>query len=660
MSAFKIKENITRRNWKERRAERISFFAFPLAILWMEIIVKLWDFRTIWNRGLLYTTLFSLSIGLFFAAVCRLGKKKTNRKVSLILIAAATFPFMVQAVHFTVMRTVFAIYSVSVAAGATEYWRIGLYGVWRTLPALVPLAAPLVLFIIFGKRFIPESRGSIRVFSGTILLAIAIHALTVGIIYSSQNGIHSPWNIYTQKNNPELSISNFGVLTSLRLDVKKMLFPSREEPSEPKQNTGDGDKNLVAESQENVMNIDFQALAKEEENETLDSLHHYFAEKKPSKKNKQTAMFKGKNLIVITAESFNSWAVREDLTPTLYALSKQGIVCKNFYTPLWWISTSDGEYVSCTSLIPKSGDQSLGNSATNNLYFTLGNQMKRQGYDTRAYHNHTYNYYGRDKTHPNMGYQYKGVGNGLHLTPTWPESDAEMIKETISDYVGTPPFHTYYMTVSGHLQYSFEKNDMAAKHRSKVEHLSLSEESKAYLACQIELDLALETLLENLRASGELENTVICLYGDHYPYGLTEKAITELSGSDTILESLELYRSTMILWSSSIEEPIEVTKPCSNLDILPTLSNLFGLEYDSRLLMGRDIFADGEGLVIFSDSSYITELGEYYGTEDSFYPAENREVPEGYPEEILQIVQDKFLYSNKILTTDYYEALGLS
>lgn len=290
----------------------------------------------------------------------------------------------------------------------------------------------------------------------------------------------------------------------------------------------------------------------------------------------------------------------------------------------------------------------------------MGNQMKRQGYDTKAYHNHTYNYYGRDRTHPNMGYEYKGVGNGLSLTPTWPESDVEMIKETVSDYINQAPFHTYYMTVSGHLQYSFESNDMAAKHRSKVEHLSLSEESKAYLACQIELDLALEALLDNLKASGELDNTVICLYGDHYPYGLTEKAIIELSGSDTILESLDLYRSTMILWSNSIEEPIEVEKPCSNLDILPTLSNLFGLEYDSRLLMGRDVFSDEEGLVIFSDSSYITELGEYYGTEDSFYPAENSEIPEGYPEEILQIVQDKFLYSSKMLTTDYYDVLGLS
>lgn len=655
MLAFKIKER--EKSWREIGKKSIPFLAFPFAILWMEIIVKLWNFRTIWNRGLFYTALFSFSIGLCLATVCMLGKKKAKRRLSLVLIAVVTFPFMMQAVYYTVMRTVFAIYSASVAAGATEYWRIGLYGIWRTLPALIPLAAPLVPFIVFGNRYIPEERRRAPVLLGTLLLAVTIHLAAIAFIFFSHNGIHSPWNIYTQKNNPELSISNFGVLTSLRLDAKKMLFPPKEEPLEPEYDDGDG---IGISSEENVMNIDFQALKKKEENETICSLHHYFAEQKPTKKNEQTGMFKGKKLIMITAESFNSWAVSEELTPTLYALSKEGIVCKNFYTPLWWTSTSDGEYVSCTSLIPKSGEQSLGNSATNNLYFTMGNQMKRQGYDTKAYHNHTYNYYGRDRTHPNMGYEYKGVGNGLSLTPTWPESDVEMIKETVSDYINQAPFHTYYMTVSGHLQYSFESNDMAAKHRSKVEHLSLSEESKAYLACQIELDLALEALLDNLKASGELDNTVICLYGDHYPYGLTEKAIIELSGSDTILESLDLYRSTMILWSNSIEEPIEVEKPCSNLDILPTLSNLFGLEYDSRLLMGRDVFSDEEGLVIFSDSSYITELGEYYGTEDSFYPAENSEIPEGYPEEILQIVQDKFLYSSKMLTTDYYDVLGLS
>jgi phosphoglycerol transferase MdoB-like AlkP superfamily enzyme len=288
----------------------------------------------------------------------------------------------------------------------------------------------------------------------------------------------------------------------------------------------------------------------------------------------------------------------------------------------------------------------------------MGNQLNRQGYDTRAYHDHTYTYYKRDKTHPNMGYLYQGLGNGLEITPTWPESDLEMMEQTVPEYVTQAPFHTYYMTVSGHLEYSFMGNQMAAKHRDEVSDLDLSEEAQAYLACQIELDLALQNLLEQLQNAGQLENTVICLYPDHYPYGLSEKAIDELADPG-VRETLDLYRNTMILWSGDSEEPVIIDKPCSNLDILPTLSNLFGLEYDSRLLMGRDILSDEPGLVMFSDCSYITDLGEYHAKDDTFMPAPNAVIPDGYPQNMLKCVQNKFLFSGKILMTDYYRKLGL-
>ena len=63
-------------------------------------------------------------------------------------------------------------------------------------------------------------------------------------------------------------------------------------------------------------------------------------------------------------------------------------------------------------------------------------------------------------------------------------------------------------------------------------------------------------------------------------------------------------------------------KPCYSVDIIPTLSNLFGLEYDSRLLAGQDILSDAPGLVIFNDYSYLTELGRYNADTDTFTPNE--------------------------------------
>ncbi len=634
----------------------LQALAFALALIWMEICVKIWDFRSIWNDGLLYTALFSLSITAILFPLFRLGAYRTNRCVTLIVLGVLTFVYLLQAVYFTVMKTVFAVYSVSVATNATEYWRVALLGIWRSLPILLPIVLPFVCFCVFSKHLIADSRGNWQQAVRFILASMVLYGMTLLMLALGPIGsIASRWEIYLHRTNPELTLSQFGVLTSLRLDMQHLLTTPKEKKELP---APDNKIPVVSVENPQVLAIDFAALADAENDEELKQMHRYFAANKPSGKNSYTGRFAGKNLIMITAEAFSSWAVDEELTPTLYRLSREGFVFENFYTPLWWMSTTDGEYVSCTSLIPQAGTHSFSQAADNSLPFCMGNQLRANGYETQAYHNHTYDYYERDKTHPNMGYAYQGVGNGLDMVPTKMESDLEMMEETLPNYIDKTPFHTYYMTVSGHLSYNFDTNDMAKKHRAQVSQLPLSEEAQAYLACQMELDRALAHLLQQLEAAGQLENTVICLYPDHYPYGLSDKTLEELGG-EGIRDGLDLYRSTMILWSGDMKEPVGVKKPCSNLDILPTLSNLFAVPYDSRLLMGRDILSDDPGLVIFNDSSFVTEQGSYSAKKDVFTPAPGVTVENDYAKRILQEVRDKFLYSTKILQRDYYRVLGL-
>ena len=119
----------------------------------------------------------------------------------------------------------------------------------------------------------------------------------------------------------------------------------------------------------------------------------------------------------------------------------------------------------------------------------------------------------------------------------------------------------------------------------------------------------------------------------------------------------DVYHSTFILWCADMEEPVVVEKPCSSLDILPTLSNLFGLEYDSRLLMGRDALSDAPALVVLSDRSFITDLGRYDSETDTFTPNEGVTVPDGYAVERIQEVNDMFQYSKLVLEQDYYGVL---
>lgn len=117
--------------------------------------------------------------------------------------------------------------------------------------------------------------------------------------------------------------------------------------------------------------------------------------------------------------------------------------------------------------------------------------------------------------------------------------------------------------------------------------------------------------------------------------------------------NFELFKSAFILWKKGME-PVVVDKACSSLDIIPTLSNLFGLEYDSRLLMGRDILSNSEPLVIFGNRSWITDKARYNAITDKVENLSSEELPEGYVDKINGIVNQKFQYSALILDKDYY------
>ena len=641
---------------------------FPLTLLWQELVVKVYCFGRVLDRGTGYTLLFTFALGCLFSLICMLVPERRRHLAAMILCGVTTAWFMAQTVYYAIFQTFLALYSVSGAGQVLQFWRDILAGILEAALPLVLLALPVLILAIPGRKVVPVFSQRRRTAILTAVLAVAFQVTAMAAVGLSTGGVLSPRYLYYGTFVPSLSVSNFGVMTTLELDAKQLLFPQsaaavRPDPSESDPPAGEPDVTPPPESEEpvvygdNVMDIDFEALAAQASSDTLASMHQYFGSRTPTSQNEYTGLFEGKNLILLTAEGFSRWAVDPELTPTLYKLANSGFVFENFYNPLWWVSTLDGEYVACTSLIPKPGVWSMYKSGANNMYFCLGNQFSRLGYSTRAYHNHTWDYYSRDVSHPNMGYDYKGLGHGLEVTPTWPESDLEMMELTVPEYVGDTPFHTYYMTVSGHMNYTFMGNSMAAKHRDEVAHLDMSENARAYLACQMELDRALENLIQQLDEAGELENTVIALSADHYPYGLDKSVLDELNGCEPVDMRFDVYHSTFILWCADMEEPVVVEKPCSSLDILPTLSNLFGLEYDSRLLMGRDALSDAPALVVLSDRSFITDLGRYDSETDTFTPNEGVTVPDGYAVERIQEVNDMFQYSKLVLEQDYYGVL---
>ena len=425
--------------------------------------------------------------------------------------------------------------------------------------------------------------------------------------------------------------------------------------------------------QPHQFDLDYDILHQLADNDHQRWLADYIQSQTPVDTNEYTGMFEGYNLIYITAEGFCSYAIDEQLTPTLYQMANSGFICRNYYTPLWQTSTSDGEYINLTGLIPDR-QHSMRRSSDNVQPFSLPAFFAAEGVHSYAYHDNTLSYYSRHLSHPNMGYDYKACrlgdlneaewGNKVFTMESpnqWPASDYNMMVATVPEYADSERFHAYYMTVSGHMYYTFKGNAMSSKNKDAVADLPLSENCKAYIACNIELDKAMGNLLEQLEKAGQLERTLICLSTDHYPYGLTDAEYEELAGKDLSVGK-DKFRNTLILWNAAMVESVYIDKACGPMDLMPTLLNLLGFDYDSRMYAGRDIFSDREGMVIFNNRDFVTDSLIFIEKGDISYWLQDENgndivqdtEKEAYLATARQEVKDRYDFSAYIIQENYY------
>jgi len=413
-----------------------------------------------------------------------------------------------------------------------------------------------------------------------------------------------------------------------------------------------------------VMDIDFEGIA-ESESGTIANLAAYCASLEPSMSNEYTGLFEGKNLIMITAEAFTAEAIDPVITPNLYRLATRGINFTDSYVPAT-AGTIGGEFSHVFGLLPQDGGVSFYHMACRgNTYLTMSQRLNALGYYGMAFHNNDYQYYTRNVTHNLLGYSegYMGWGNGLesYIDPVWPESDLQMMEATIPMYIDQQPFNIYYMSVSGHSNYSRYANAQSRAHWDDTASLEgeCSDTVRAYIACQVDLDRAVGYLLEQLEAEGILDDTVITICADHYPYGLDNEHLSELYGyevTNTVLRD----HNRIIIWSGCLEDedPIIVDTPVMSIDILPTLLNLFGIEYDSRLLPGRDVFSDAMPLYFNAGYDWRTDLGTYLSSRATFYPNDpDAEIPEGYVDAVRAIVANRINYCSGVLSSNYFRYL---
>ena len=538
-----------------------------------------------------------------------------------------------------------------------------LYGIRQNLLKILLLLLPLIAVILClalrrGQALKLRLRWKQTMASSAVLLALLL--TVTGLMYVGRDNAFSVYRTFTNVNtSTDSSYKKIGMLATTAQELRYMLFSGSGSimitPSSL--NMSDVPRTYSSNSYNVIESIDFTALADSTDSDILKATDEYLSNATPTRKNNYTGLLKDYNLITICAESFCPWFISEELTPTLYKLSHTGILFENYYGTFQSVTTN-GEYTMCMGLYPDMSrtktDSSFNVAGTNYLPFCLGNALKGMGYQAWGYHDYIGDFYNRNITHANMGYTFKAADSGLAMKIDWPSSDLEMMEASIDDYINSgEPFHAYYMTFSGHYQYNWD-NAMSAKNRDAVKDLPYSEPVKAYIACNLELEYALEYLMQRLEEAGVADKTCIVLTNDHYPYGLTEDEYNELAGQ-TLDTTFEKYRNSFICYVPGLSENIVVDEYCSTADILPTLLNLFGVDYDSRLLAGTDVLSSGLHVAVLSDKSFLTKTFRYDAGTETVIPAdESITVSDGLVKTYRLYVDSRFQLSGNILNSDYY------
>ncbi len=682
---------------------------FPFLAVWLELILHIYMQNDL--KYMPIYILFGLSFGLVVGALMSLLKGRAAKWISNIISFATAIVFGAEFVAKVILQEYYGVSILGTAAeNHLEDYADKVYAaIGNNILILLLMLLPPIVFFFFTLKIKP--RRSPYAVTGAVILAAALHIFarcSVNLVDWKTD--YGPAYYYGKDTGLNEQVEQLGLITMLRQDVQHIFKPAEGEDlnlddnpvvvpprpgTDPEPTTPDVPVNptdpdvpggqdtpvpVYVDRSPNVLNVDLVALASDSSNKEIKELANYFNNLTPTNKNEYTGMFKGYNVIFISVEGLSGYAIDPTLTPTLYKMQHEGFYFTNFYTALHYTSTSNGECQHLLGLYPKDGNpisMKRSGEVKMNAYFSLAQQLGREGYVNLAYHNNENNLYGRAASHTNLGYDYRYMGHGMGGEYSssgkmlWPQRDSYMAEITVGDYVNlSAPFNVYYMTISGHTPYSW--NWVAKQYKDILEPYSWSEKTKAYVATVIEFDRMMEVLLKSLEDAGKLDNTLIIAAPDHIPYSDTD-VLDELAGksfgaNETLAKSLseknldtEIYRSCAIIWSHSMTEPVVVDKVTCQVDLLPTVSNLLGLSYDSRMLAGKDAMCEDEGMVIFHSKSWRTDSGFYNALTQTFTPAPGVTMTEDEQAEYVSYMKkyaaNKLNMTAKIIENDFYNVM---
>lgn len=533
--------------------------------------------------------LFTLLWTTFFITISLSVRKKLSKLVYSIFFFVSFSFFLTNGIYYSMTSSYFDFSLLGMASEGSGY----IIDAIKTGNKIIYLMAIVVilLYILARKYFKEKTRVTAnykRILQILVIFAV-IHAL-IPLLYGKSNSTltwntwSNPRDIYNNfnDNNKSMRISGLYEYTTRNFYITY----------------------LKAKKANNVKELEF--------------LNEVYSIEEPPYQTNYTGMFEGKNVIYLQLEGIDEWLLDEETMPTLYNMQNNALNFINHYSYYnGGGSTFNSEFAVNTGfLTPVSYNQNAYTFSRNNFDYSMARLFKKKGYSVNAFHMNTKEYYSRGANYDNWGYDnYYGLKDQDTYTDNSYILDRELIlNEKFSEllFPTDKPFVDYIISYSNHMPFTntkgvcqllLEKQKeeiLASDPNAVIEEKTYTEEECSRLQAR-ETDNMINLLITKLRENNLLENTVIVAFADHYLYTLTDQNIlAQYKETDNNL----INHTPFLIWKDGMKKQT-IKEVTSQLNILPTTLNLFGLEYHPNYYIGSDALnPDYKGYVFFPDYSW--------------------------------------------------------
>ena len=591
----------------------MSFFKENKLMIYYILSSVLLDFYlrifTVGNVFYFRPILFDLGITIIVSFFINFFNFKTKRILYLIFIILSTALCFINALYYE-NYTSFASISFISTAMQLDQIEAGSFLSLLKLKQIfyfIPLIGYLIIFSKSRMEKIIKSKNNFK------MLGIAMVLMLISLVGITEDSISKFWSQWKR----EYNVMNFGIYAYQINDF----FASLEPKILP------------------LLGYD----------QAKSNFNNYFSNFENDKSNKYTNIFKDKNVIVIHAESIQTFLLdlkigNQEITPNLNRIASEGLYFSNFYAEESVGTSSDSEFTFSTSILPSTSGTVFVNYADRE-FISIQKLLSEKGYYTFSMHGNEGEFWNRNIMHKNLGYQTfydassyeidEFVGLGL--------SDKSFFRQSISKikkianenekFYGTLIMlsnHTPFTSLSENnlvdLKLTYEVNGVVDNHLegTKIGH---------YLESSHYADQAIGEFVNALDEEGLLEDTIIVIYGDHdaklspsyydllYNYDLEKGSLKtdEDEGYLNIDQNwIDLNRKVpFIIWSKDKVVTEKVTEVMGMIDVLPTLGNMLGIK--NKYQLGHDIFSTINNIVVFPKGNWITNKIYFDAQREEYY-----------------------------------------